>query len=161
MPRKLSTQEQERFLAGRHVAVLVTLAPGGEPVPTPIWYLYRDGRFYFRTGAEAIKTRNARRDPRVSICIQDERPPYRAIVVRGTAEVSEGSLGLAEEMPQRYLGFLGALGYRRGVRQQVEQGEEVTIIVTPTKITSLDYTPETPLVGRLWFLLKRFLPPWL
>ena len=161
MPARLSSAQRERFLAGRHVAVLVTIAPDGRPVPTPIWYLYRDGLFYFRTAGNAVKTENIRRDPRVSICIQDERPPYKAVIVQGTAEVREGLDWLDQEIPQHYLGAVGAFGYRQTARQQVEHGPEVALVVRPERITSFDFSADTPLFGRLWLLLRRVLPPWI
>jgi len=162
MPRRLSRAERERFLRGRHVAVLVTIGEDGTPVPTPIWYRYRDGLLYFRTDAGAVKADNVRRDPRVSVCIQDERPPYKAVVVYGTAEVRPPEAWMADELPRHYLGFLAAMGYQRGARAAVEAGaEEVALVVRPERYVTFDYAPETPAVGRPWLLLKRLLPPWL
>jgi PPOX class probable F420-dependent enzyme len=160
VPSRLSKEEQGRFLAGRHVAVLVTIGEHGAPVPSPIWYLYRDGAFFFRTSENAIKTRNIRRDPRVSICVQDERPPYRAITVYGRAEVAPADERLANELPQHYLGLVGAIGYKQAA-QAIEQGTEITLVVRPDRITSFDFTPATPVYGRVWLMLKRVLPPWL
>jgi PPOX class probable F420-dependent enzyme len=161
MPARLSKSQREKFLSRRHVAVLVTLGADGSPLTTPIWYLYRDGVFYFRTASNAIKTENIRRDPRVSICVQDERAPYKSIIVRGTAEISDSLDWLGREMPRHYLGLVGAIGYRAAARGQVEQGPEVTLVVRPERMTSSDFAAETPTVGRLWLLLKRVLPPWL
>ena len=161
MPKRLSRSERERFLAGRHVAVLVTLGPDGAPVPTPIWYLYRDGRFYFRTELNAIKTKNIQRDPRVSICIQEERAPYKAVVAHGRAELGGELDWLGDAIPRRYLGFVGAIGYRQAARSQIELGPEVTLIVQPERYVSFDFSAETPLAGRVWLQLKRVLPPWL
>ncbi len=160
MSNRMSSAQRERFLAGRHVAILVTLGEDGSPMPTPIWYLYRDGIFYFRTAADAIKTRNIQRDPRVSICVQEERPPYKAVTVQGTAEVSDSLDWLGDEMPRHYLGFVGAIGYRQAA-QAIEQGPEVTLLVHPERMTTSDFSAETPLIGRLWLLLRRVLPPWL
>ena len=74
MPERMSRAKWERFLADRRVAVLATLGPDREPVLTPIWYLYRDGLLYMRTGRESVKARNVSRDPRVTVCVKDERP---------------------------------------------------------------------------------------
>ena len=161
MPKRLSNAQRERFLSGRHVAVLVTIGTDGRPVPTPIWYLYRDGLFYLRTAADAAKVENIRRDGRVSICIQDERAPYRAVVVHGTAEVREGLDWLAVEMPRHYLGLIGSIGYRITARRAIEQDPDVALVVRPERVASFDYAAETPLVGRVWLLLRRMLPPWL
>jgi len=156
----MSQGQLERFLAGRWVAVLVTIGGDGRPVPTPIWYVYRDGLFYFRTASDSVKAENVRRDPRVSICVQDERPPYRAAIVHGTAELREADESLAEELPRRYLGFVGGIGYRQSARQQVEQGPEVTLMVRPKRVSTFDFSPETPWYGRVWLVVKRVLPPW-
>jgi PPOX class probable F420-dependent enzyme len=157
----LAGAERDRFLAGRHVAVLVTIDAQGRPVPTPIWYRYRDGLFYFRTAGDAVKTNNVRRDPRVSVCVQDERPPYKAVIAHGTAELRDADESLAGELPRHYLGAIGGMGYQRAAREAVEQGEEITLVVRPERWSSFDFTDDTPIYGRLWLLAKRLLPPWL
>jgi len=161
MPARLSKSQREQFLSGRHVAVLVTIRADGSPLPTPIWYLYRDGVFYFRTAGNSIKVENIRRDPRVSICVQDERAPYKSVTVRGTAEISDSLDWLGREMPRHYLGAVGAIGYRAAAREQIEQGPEVTVAVRPEHMASSDFAAETPMAGRIWLLFKRVLPPWL
>lgn len=162
MPARLSRDERDRFLDGRHVAVLVTIGVDGRPQPAPIWYRYRDGLLYFRTSADSAKVANVRRDPRVSVCIQDERPPYRALIVHGTAELRGDEPWLAAEISRHYLGFIGAIGFERTARAAVEgTSEDVVIVVRPERYFSSDYTPETPWFGRLWLVAKRVLPPWL
>ncbi len=157
----MSKRQREKFLAGRHVAVLVTIAPDGSPVPTPIWYLYRAGAFYFRTASDAAKTQNVRRDPRVSICVQEERAPYQALVAYGVASIEDADPRLEREIPRHYLGAIGAMGYHASAREAIEQGPEITLVVRPQRITTTDFAAETPLYGRAWLLLKRVLPPWL
>ena len=156
----MTRAERERFLRGRRVAVLVTLDADGRSVPTPIWYLYRDGAFYFRTATAAEKLANIRRDPRVSVCVQEERPPYKAVIAHGTALIEDSHTWLAA-MPRHYLGWVGSIGYRLAAQDAVERGPEVTIVVRPERITTFDYAPETPWYGRAWLLAKRVLPPWL
>jgi PPOX class probable F420-dependent enzyme len=162
MPARLSRAARKRMLDGRHVAVLITIAEDGRPAPAPIWYRHRDGLLYFRTDAASAKVRNIRRDPRVSVCIQDERPPYRALVVHGTAELRPGEARLAAEIPRHYLGLVGAMGFERSARAAIEgEAEDIVIVVRPERYVSSDYAPETPWIGRLWLLAKRALPPWL
>ena len=107
MPKRMSRAEWERFLAGRHVAVLATLGPEGRPVLTPIWYLYRDGLLHMRTGMESIKARNVRRDQRVTVCVQDERPPYKSVTIHGLASIEPEKEGLDAAIARRYLGAVG------------------------------------------------------
>lgn len=161
MPARLSRAERERLLSGRHVAVLITTGGDGRPVPTPIWYRCRDGLFYFRTAGDAVKVANVQRDPRVSICVQDERPPYKAVIAYGTATLGETPGWLANELPRHYLGAIGGLGYRMTARTAIESSPDVTLAVRPERYVTFDFALETPLVGRLWLLVKRILPPWL
>ena len=161
MPSRMNPQERDRFLAGRHVAVLITTDSEGRSVPTPIWYLYRDGLLYFRTEEASAKVANVRRDDRVSVCVQEERPPYKAVIVHGTAAVRDDPDWLAEDTPRHYLGFIGGIGYKHGAQSAIEMGPPVAIVVTPERFATWDYTEETPWFGRLWLLAKRLLPPWL
>lgn len=160
MPSRMSPAQRERFLSGRHIAVLVTNGADGHPVPTPIWYLFRDGRFYFRTEEGAVKTKNIRRDPRVSICVQEERAPYKALIAYGSAEVHE-KLDWLAEIPRHYLGLIGSIGYNRTARHQIESGPEVALVVQPDRYASFDFGPDTPIYGQAWLQLRRLLPPWL
>jgi PPOX class probable F420-dependent enzyme len=161
MPARMSKRQRDQFLAGRRIAVLVTIAPDGTPVPTPIWYLWRNGAFFFRTSAEGLKTENIRRDPRVSICVQDERPPYKALVAYGKASIEQSDARLEREIPRHYLGAIGAIGYRAAAQEAIQQGPEITLVVRPDRFTTTDFAAETPIYGRAWLLLKRVLPPWL
>ena len=161
MPKRMSRSEWERFLAGRHVAVLATLGPEGRPVLTPIWYLYQDRALYMRTGVESIKARNARRDQRVAVCVQDERPPYKSVTIHGLASIEPEKEGLDAAIARRYLGAVGGAFYLRTAREGVEQSAEVALVVRPERVITQDFSPETPIVGRLWLLAKRLLPPWL
>ena len=160
MPGRLSTRQREKFLSGRHVAVLVTNGIDGHPIPTPIWYLYRGGAFYFRTERDAIKTKNILRDSKVSVCVQEEQAPYKAVIAYGTAEV-RNQIDWLNAMPRHYLGFVGGMGYEQTAREAIQQGPEVALVMRVERYTSFDFTPDTPIYGRLWLLAKRVLPPWL
>jgi PPOX class probable F420-dependent enzyme len=159
MPKRLSKAEVDRFLRGRHIAVLGTNSAGGAPVLTPIWYLYRKGQILMRTDKESVKTRNIERDPNVTVCVQDERPPYASVTVYGKARVEPAHQGLADAMAKHYLGAIGAQGYKRAAASAIERGEEVTLVVTPERVLTQDYSAETPWFGKAWLVLKRVLPP--
>ncbi len=159
MPRRLKRSEWERFLRGRRVAVLGTIAADGMPVLTPIWFLYREGRLLMRTGEESVKARNIRRDPRVTVCVQDERPPYCSVTVYGRAMIEPEREGLGLAIATHCLGYVAGRAYMRVAAEAVQRGEEVTIAVTPERVLTQDFTPDTPAYGRLWLVAKRILPP--
>ena len=128
MPRRFSKAEVERFLSRRRVAVLGTIGADGAPVLTPIWYLYRDGHLLMRTDRQSVKAKNVARDPRVTVCVQDERPPYASVTIHGKASVEPAREELGEEIAKHYLGAVGAAGYQRAAAEAIEGGEEVTLL---------------------------------
>ncbi len=162
MPHRLPPPQAERFLRGRHVAVLTTINADSTPLQTPVWYLYRDGLIYIRTSSQSGKVRNIRRDPRVSLCVQDERPPYRGVTVKGSASVQPEQPQLSSKMSRHYLGAIAGFFYPRlRNRQDIEDNPDAILVIEPQGKFGWDYRPQTPLVGRLWLALKRILPPWL
>jgi hypothetical protein len=87
----MSDAEVRAFLMGGdppHTGKLATTRNDGSPHVAPVWYVVDDnGDILFTTGAETLKGRTLRRDPRAAICVDDERPPFSYAIVRGTAEL--------------------------------------------------------------------------
>ena len=73
---------------------------------TPVWVDY-DGKFVrFNSAKDRVKDKNVRRDPRVSISLQDPANPYRYLEVRGrVVEITEkGADDHINKLSQKYLG---------------------------------------------------------
>lgn len=81
------SERQQRFVEKARIARLGTIGPGGAPHIAPVWYRFEDGTFAVLTDRGSQKHRNIERDPRVVLCIDDDRPPYHTVLVRGTARV--------------------------------------------------------------------------
>ncbi len=141
--------------------MLGTIGGDGASVLTPIWYVYRDGHLLMRTGKESVKAKNIGRDARVTVCVQDERPPYASVTVYGRAEIEPEREGLAGEIARHFLGGMAGAAYLKVVAENVQQSEEITISVTPERVLTQDFSADTPLYGRAWLTLRRVLPPWL
>ena len=88
---KMSDEEVRAFLtAGTRTGKLAVVRRDGSPMVVPIWFvLDDDGSLVFNTGAQTVKGRALRRDPRVSICVDDEVPPFGFVRIDGIADVSE------------------------------------------------------------------------
>jgi uncharacterized protein len=89
MPRPLTVQEREAFLADLHVAVLSVASDADRPPLTvPVWYCYRPGgNLSFFTGSQGRKARKSRLIEKagvLSLSVQHETPPYRYVTVEGT-----------------------------------------------------------------------------
>jgi hypothetical protein len=98
------------FLAGNppHTAKLATVRADGRPHLAPVWYEIDDeGSIVFNTGESTVKGRNLRRDPRASLCIDDERPPFSFVVVEGVVDLSDDVVDVREwatRIASRYMG---------------------------------------------------------
>jgi hypothetical protein len=126
------------FLASEpaHTGKLATVRADGRPHVAPIWYvLDDDGSILFNTGESTVKGRNLRRDPRASLCVDDERPPFSYVVVEGSVEITD-DLGevrrWATEIGGRYMGEKLAEEY--GARNGVEG--ELLVRLRPHRVVS-------------------------
>jgi PPOX class probable F420-dependent enzyme len=87
-------------------AHLGTLMPDGSPQVTPVWCEYDGTHVVVNSAKGRQKDRNIRRDPRVSLSIQDPENPYRYLEVRGTVEeiTEQGSDANIDRLARKYLG---------------------------------------------------------
>jgi PPOX class probable F420-dependent enzyme len=114
MPRAMTREEREAFLADVHVGVLsVTDEDGRAPHTLPVWYAYQPGgEIAFITGRPTRKARLVDQAGRVSLCVQDERPPYKYVSIEGPVVGSHPSTEEERrEIATRYLGPEGAAAY--------------------------------------------------
>ncbi|PSL55259.1 hypothetical protein B0I31_105218 [Saccharothrix carnea] len=66
---------------------LAVVRADGSPHVTPVWVDLDGGTLVFTTQVGSIKGRAIRRDGRVSVCLDDERPPFAFVTVSGRADV--------------------------------------------------------------------------
>ena len=125
------TEGQERFIQEHRLAVLTTLRRTGSPQSTPVYYIYENGRLLVSSTRDRFKTLNIQRDPRVSLCIVDERPPFRYVQVQGKATVTEDDL--VETSRRIYKTFRDSLS--DDFPEQLVQQGRIIIEVTPEEVT--------------------------
>ncbi len=138
MSRPMNPAETRAFLvAGTRTGKLAVVKRDGAAMVVPVWFvLDEDGSLVFNTGAETIKGRAIARDPRVSICVDEERPPYSYVRVDGVAEVTDdvdAMLPWSIAIARRYMG--DALAERYG-RRNAAPGE-LLVRVRPTRVVAL------------------------
>ena len=147
MAHRMDTDELLAFLTGvpAHTGKLATIRADGRPHLAPVWFaLDRStaaadspiGDVVFNTGADTVKGRNLQRDPRVSICIDDEVPPFSFVTIDGIAtvgEVLDDVVHWAALIGGRYMGQENAatFGRRNGVPG------ELVVRLRPTKIVAV------------------------
>jgi PPOX class probable F420-dependent enzyme len=101
----LTVEDLDGLLDEPRVAVLATLRKDGSVLLSPVWHEWRGGGFDVWTGANDVKSRHLRRDPRASILVAESRYPFRGIEVRGVARIVEDhAVETAVRIASRYIG---------------------------------------------------------
>jgi PPOX class probable F420-dependent enzyme len=118
---------------GTRTGKLGYLAADGRPLVAPVWFLVEDGQLVFNTGSATAKGRALLRDPRVTLVVDDDKPPFSFVQVQGIASISADDtdlLGTATRIAARYMGQDRAdeFGRRNGVPG------ELVVRITPTKV---------------------------
>lgn len=107
MPSTMSKSERESFFAEVHVGIIAIPEPKRGPLTTPVWYMYEPGGdLWFESEPGSVKGRLLELGTRVSLCVQDEKPPYAYVSVEGPIiEIANDDRELHEiPMAIRYLG---------------------------------------------------------
>jgi PPOX class probable F420-dependent enzyme len=138
----MSVAEREQFLAGLHVGVLsVAENRAGEeraPLAAPVWYDYQPGgRVSVITARGSRKGVALAAAGRMSLCVQDEKPPYRYVTVEGPVEIEELDPAERLAMARRYLGPDG--GEQYVASNPDPAGENVMIRMRPEHWLTVDY----------------------
>ncbi|WP_338491201.1 PPOX class F420-dependent oxidoreductase [Streptomyces sp. SJL17-4] len=107
MTRMTDDQWRTFVSEGTRTGKLATVRDDGSPHVVPIWFLLDGDEFVFNTGKDTVKGRNLGRDARVSLCVDDDTPPFAFVSLSGHAELSEDPAELrhwAGRIGARYMG---------------------------------------------------------
>jgi PPOX class probable F420-dependent enzyme len=122
------------FLAhGTRTGKLAYVAASGHPLVAPVWFIVEGDSLVFNTGSQTAKGRALARDPRASLCVDVEEPPYAFVQVQGEAELSEDPAELirtATAIAARYMGAGRAEEF--GTRNAVPG--ELVVRLRPVKV---------------------------
>jgi PPOX class probable F420-dependent enzyme len=126
---EMSEKEIRRFLMqGTFTGKLATVKKDGSSHIVPIWFVLdgsnkngngdrKDGDIIFTTNGSSVKAKNIERDNRVSICVDDQTPPFSFVIVYGTAKIhhyrQNELFRFATRIARRYMGKDNAEDYGR------------------------------------------------
>ncbi|MET9473075.1 PPOX class F420-dependent oxidoreductase [Streptomyces sp. NPDC002917] len=98
--------EAVAMLKKANPAVITTLRPDGQPVSTPTWYLWDDGRILVNMDEGRKRLEHIRHDPRVTLTVLDEAGWYTHISVIGRVAETRPDEGLADidKLARQYMG---------------------------------------------------------
>ena len=149
----MSDDEIADFIERSRTATLATVLPDGRPHLVAMWYGVLDGEIWFETKAKSQKAMNLRRNPTVTVMIEDgdTYDTLRGVSIDGRAEIvvdPETVLRVGISVWERYTG-----PYSDEVRPFVDQmmNNRICVRVAPLRTRSWDHRklgmPAMPLGG--------------
>lgn len=116
------------------LGVIGTLDEDGGPHLVPVWYRFDGERLYIWTLEKRRWVKNLARDPRVAISVQEEKPPYAAVSIRGRATITTSD---GEEVTQEIRRITRRYVEEPDVEAYIRQWSHLRTIVTitPEKIS--------------------------
>jgi uncharacterized protein len=139
MTTAMTKTEREAFLADVHVGVVGISAEGRGPLTVPVWYWYEPGGdLWFETQPDSRKGSLLHVGKRISLCAQNENPPYGYVSVEGPIiDIAEDD-HLLHELPMavRYLGEQGGPDYLG--QQTASASEWKRYILRPERWLTMD-----------------------
>ena len=139
---EMSKAEIGRFLMqGTFTGKLGTIKKDGSSHVVPFWFVLDNrnsrsqiGDIILTTGDTSVKAQNIQRDNRVSICVDDQIPPFSFVTIFGSAKIQpykqKEVLKWATKIAERYMGKDNAEAYGR---RNSEEGL-VLVRIKPTRI---------------------------
>jgi PPOX class probable F420-dependent enzyme len=139
---EMSNAEIRRFLMqGTFTGKLATSRKDRGSHVVPIWFVLdnkssRDeiGDIVFSTYDNSVEAKNIKQDNKVSICVDDQMPPFSFVTIFGTAKmypyIQKEVLKWATKIAERYVGKKNAKTYG-----EVNSGEGAVLVrIKPTKV---------------------------
>lgn len=118
------------------LAVLATYRRDGTVLLSPVWHEWRDGGFQVVTGSRDVKARHLRRDPRASIVVCEDTPPYRGVEVRCEARLGTDVGDAVRRIASRYLGAGAGAAYANSA------GDDLLIRLEPGDLRAWDFADD-------------------
>lgn len=150
----MSDDEITQFIDRSRTATMATVSGGGRPHLVAMWYAVLDGEIWFETKAKSQKAVNLRRDPTITVMIEDgdTYDTLRGVSIDGTAEIVDSDPDLLHRVGvnvwERYTG-----PYTDEMKPFVDQmmNNRVAVRVVPSRLRSWDHRklglPEMPVGG--------------
>ena len=104
---RMTPEEVDAFLQGRHTMNLATIGPDGQPHLVAMWYGFLDGKPAVWTYGKSQKVVNLRRDPRITALVEtgETYDQLKGVELVGTATLHDDHdtvMALGRDLWERY-----------------------------------------------------------
>ena len=88
---EMADEEIAAYVEASRTATMATVGASGQPHLVAMWFGVIDGEIWFETKTKSQKAVNLRRDPRITVLIEDGETydSLRGVAVEGTAEITD------------------------------------------------------------------------
>ena len=123
-------------LESEGIVWLTTVSPSGQPQPSPVWFLWRDGKILVLSEPSSPKVRNIRQNPNVAVSFNTDPNGAEVSILQCTAAL-EADLKTAEDA-ETFADYEEK--YREGIKQLNLTAESMLtqysqlIVITPTRL---------------------------
>ncbi len=144
----MTPEEVRRFLAAGTTLEVATLGPDGHPHLAPMWYVVEDDRIAFRSYTKSQKIVNLRRDPRLTVLLEEglAYAELRGVMIKGTARLIDDPavvLRLYGRLAAKYPMLGPELVELDGAALEATFGrfaaKNTVVVVEPTTVISWDH----------------------
>ena len=118
MRKNLTIEDLGNLLERPILAILATHRKDGRILMSPVWHEWTNGEFLLMTWANDIKSRNLKNDPRATVLVAENEPPYRGFEVSGeaTVEAMDDHMPMIYRLATRYVGEKDGSAYAEAAR---------------------------------------------
>lgn len=117
------------------VAWLITVAPDGRPLPTPVWFLWDGESLIVYSQRDKPKLRHVAANPQVALALRTDEYGDDIVVVTGDAVV-DASLPAADQVPAYVEKYRDAIARLGSEPAPFAAEYSVPIRIRPTKLRS-------------------------
>lgn len=129
----MTAEEMQQLLSKSNNAIVAVNRPEGGPQLTPVWYAWDGTTFYFSTTKDRAKYPNIRRDPNISLIV-DDFDMHKYVVAYGRAEIIEHDFAdLVRPVIKKYV---PADRVEQAVKAVVDDPKRVLVVLRPDKIVT-------------------------
>lgn len=117
------------------IAYLATTMPGGAPVISPVWFGVINDQIAIFTSAKALKAKNMKARPFVSMVLQDPDDIYRYVQIRGryVNGISNNARNFIDTLSRRYIGK----DY-----PEATSDDSLILLIQPEQVNTFAWSPD-------------------
>lgn len=133
----LTKEELESFLSQPLVARLGTINEDGTIHLAPIFFRYEDGAIILGTQEVSRRVRNIKKNPNVTLLVDETTPPFKAVLIYGKAELDY------DDVVQKRTAIFEKYSPPEQARKKAEglcrKWKSAIIRIKPDRVVSFDY----------------------